>query len=102
MNINMIMQQAQKMQKELEKAKKEFEQKEITFTSNGNALTLVMKGNKEVVSINIDKDLIDPDDKEMLEDMLKVALNDAIKNIDAEMEKILSKASGGMNIPGLY
>ena len=55
MNINMIMQQAQKMQKELEKAKKEFEQKELTFNSNGGAIELVIKGNKEIVSITIEE-----------------------------------------------
>lgn len=101
MNINMLMQQAQKMQRELEKKKKELESKLFSFESNGGAIKIDIYGSKVVEKITIDKDVIDPEDKEMLEDMLKIAVNEAINKIDEEMEKVVSAATGGMNIPGL-
>jgi len=101
MDMNMLMQQAQKMQRNLEKAKKEVEEKLFSFDSNGGAIKIDIYGSKKVEKITIDKDIIDPEDKEMLEDMIKVAINEALEKIDAEMEKVMSSATGGMRIPGL-
>lgn len=101
MNMNMLMQQAQKMQRELEKKKKELENTLFTFESNGGAIKLDIYGSKKVEKITIDEDVIDPSDKEMLEDMIKIAVNEALDKIDNEMDKVISAATGGINIPGL-
>ena len=99
--MNMLMQQAQKMQRELEKKKKELENTLFTFESNGGAIKLDIYGSKKVEKITIDEDVIDPSDKDMLEDMIKIAVNEALDKIDDEMNKVISAATGGMNIPGL-
>ena len=99
--MNTLMQQAQKMQRELEKKKKELENTLFTFESNGGAIKLDIYGSKKVEKITIDEDVIDPSDKEMLEDMIKIAVNEALDKIDDEMDKVISAATGGMNIPGL-
>lgn len=101
MNINMLMQQAQKMQKDLERKKKELENTLFSFESNGGAIKLDIYGSKKVEKITIDEDVIDPNDKDMLEDMIKIAINEALEKIDSEMEKVISSATGGMSIPGL-
>lgn len=101
MNMNMLMQQAQKMQRELERKKKEIEEKLFSFESNGGAIKLDIYGNKRVEKITIDEDIISPDDKDMLEDMIKIAINEGLSKIDEEMDKAISSATGGMSIPGL-
>ncbi len=102
MNMNMLMQQAQKMQKEMEKAKKELEEKIFEIKSAGGGIVIVIKGSKEVLSIQVDDELIDKDEKEMLQDMIVVAMNEAIKKVTEEEEKILSKQASGMRMPGLF
>ncbi len=102
MNINALMQQAQKMQQQMQKKQKELESKEFEFISNGGAITIKMLGSKQITSLQIDEDLIDKDEKEMLQDMLMVAINDAINKIDEEAAAIMSSATGGMKIPGMF
>ena len=100
MNINALMQQAQKMQQQMTKKQKEFESKEFEFSSNGGAIKLKMKGNREILSLDIDADLIDPNEKDMLQDMLMIAINDAISKIDEEASAIMGSVAGGL--PGLF
>ena len=100
MNINALMQQAQKMQQQMAKKQKELESKEFEFSSNGGAITIKMLGSKEVTALNIEEDLLD--DKEMLEDMLMVAINEAISKVEEEAAKIMESVSGGMRIPGMF
>ena len=100
MNINALMQQAQKMQKQMEKKQQELASKEFEFTSNGGAIKIKMLGSKTLTSLEIEKDLLDPDDKEMLEDMLMVAINDAISKIEEEASAIMGSVAGGL--PGLF
>lgn len=100
MNINALMQQAQKMQQQMNKKQKELEGKEFEFSSNGGAIKIKMKGNREMTSLEIDEDLIDPADKEMLQDMLMVAINEAISKIDAEFNAIMGSVAGGL--PGMF
>lgn len=102
MNINALMQQAQKMQQQMTKKQKELESKEYEFSSNGGAIKIKMLGSKEMKSLEIDKDLIDPEEKEMLEDMLMVAINEAINKIDEETAKGMESVSGGIKIPGMF
>lgn len=102
MNINALMQQAQKMQREMEKKQKQLESKEFEFTSNGGAIKVKMLGNKRLVSLEIDEDLIDPSEKEMLQDMLVVALNEAISKIDEEIDEEMGSMTGGLKMPGMF
>ena len=99
MNINALMQQAQKMQKEMAKKQKELEEKLFEIESSGGAIKISIYGNRTIEKIDIDKDAIDPDDKEMLEDMIKIAINEAIKVIDKENEKIQQKMASSMGMP---
>jgi DNA-binding YbaB/EbfC family protein len=100
MDMNMLMRQAQNMQRQLEKKKKEVEEKEFVVTSNGGAITVTIMGNKKVNKIEIDEDLLD--DKDMLQDLLTVAMNEAIKKVDDEMNKVMNEATGGMRMPGMF
>lgn len=98
MNIQALMKQAQKMQKDMMAAKKEID--DTVFTGKSSFVTVELKGNKEVSKITIDKDSIENDEIEVLEDMLLIALNDAMKQIDKETEEKMRKYTKGM--PGLF
>ena len=99
MNINTLMQQAQKMQKEMQKKQKELEEKLFEIESAGGAIKISIYGDRTIEKIDIDKDAIDPEDKEMLEDMLKIALNEALELIENEHEKIQQKMASSMGMP---
>ena len=99
MNINALMKQAQKMQSDMTKAQRELEKTLFEFDSAGGAIHLSIYGNRKIEKIDIDKDAIDPEDKEMLEDMIKLAINEAIERIDEENEKIQAKLTSGMRMP---
>ena len=94
MNINLMMQQAKKMQAEMEVAKKELEKKEFKVEKQG--VTLVVMGNKRVKSIDINEVLVDPEDKDILEDLMIIAFNDAIEMIEEEEAANAPQAPGGM------
>ena len=98
MNIQAMMKQAQKLQKDMLSAKEEINN--TTFEGKSSFVTVKVKGTKEVENIKIDADIIEKDDIEMLEDMLLVAINDAMKQIDDMTEKKLGKFTQGM--PGLF
>lgn len=99
MNINALMKQAQKMQSDMTKAQRELEKTLFEFDSAGGAIHLSIYGNRKIEKIEIDRDAIDPDDKELLEDMIKLAINEAIEHIDEENEKIQAKLTSGMRMP---
>lgn len=101
-NINNLMKQVQKAQKDMENMQKELENKEYTATAGGNAVTVVITGKKEIKSIKLDKEVVDPDDVEMLEDLLIVAVNNAIKMQEEDAVSGMSKITGGMNMPGMF
>ncbi len=94
MNMQQMLAQAQKMQRQMEKALAELAQKEFTVTKNG-ALTVKALGSREITAIEIDDALISEEDKEMLQDMIVMAINEILGKIDAEEEKIKSTATGG-------
>ncbi len=96
MNMHAMMQQAQKLQKDMLKAKDEVESK--TFTSTQSFVTVKMKGNKEVTSVVIDSDKLDKEDIEILQDLICLAVNENIKNIDKEMESKLGKFGGAAGL----
>ena len=72
------------------------------ISSNGRDIVINIKGDKKVTNIQIDEDLIDVSNKDMLQDMLIVAINEAITKVEEEMSKALNGATGGMNIPGMF
>lgn len=99
MDMNALMRQAQAMQRQMMKAQRELEAKLFELDSAGGAIHVSIYGSKKIESIKIDKDAIDPEDKEMLEDMIKVAINESLDMIDKEIEKIQAKFTGGMKMP---
>lgn len=74
---------------------------EISATSGGGAVTATVNGNKEVISIKLDKEAVDPEDVEMLEDLIVAAVNEALRNAENKVNSKMSKLTGGLNIPGL-
>lgn len=98
MNIQAMMKQAQAIQKEMMKAKDEIDSK--TYTGTSSFVEVNVKGSKQIESITINKDNLDESDIEMLQDLLVVAINDAMKQIDKETEQKLGKYTQGM--PGLF
>lgn len=93
MNMQQMMAQAQKMQRELKKAQAELAQKEFVVTKGG-AVTVVVLGSKEIKSVEIDKDAFDLDNKEMIEEMIALAINEALEKINEESEAINERITG--------
>ncbi len=96
-NMNNLMKQAQKMQRQMEEQTKELQEKEYKATAGGGAVEVTVSGAKRILGIHIDPDAVDPDDVEMLEDMLVAAINEAFDNVDAESAAVMSKYTGGMH-----
>lgn len=93
MNMQQMMMQAQKMQRELKKAMNELMEKEFTV-SKGGAVTVTMLGSHEIVSIDIDADALEPDNKEMIEDMIKMAINEILESIEDAKGDINERITG--------
>lgn len=100
-NMQAMLKQAQKMQEDIEAKRLELEQKEYVVTSGGGMVEITMTGKHEVKAIGINPEVVDPEDVEMLEDMLVAALNEVTRQIDDEAERELNSVTGGLNIPGL-
>ena len=100
MNMNNLMKQAQKMQKQMEEVQKQTEAKTLEVTAGGGAIKVVMSGNKQVQEITISPDVIDPDDVEMLQDLVLTAVNEAIRQVEEMVNNEMSKVTGGMGLPG--
>ncbi|MBW4828455.1 MAG: YbaB/EbfC family nucleoid-associated protein [Clostridiaceae bacterium] len=101
-NMGGMMKQVQKMQKEMAQLQEKLEEKEIEASAGGGAVTAVANGKKQVVSITIDEDVVDPDDIEMLQDLVLAAVNEALRSAEDYVSKEMQKITGGMNIPGLF
>ena len=101
-NINNLMKQAQKLQKDMEQAQKELEAKEFEASVGGGAVLVKVNGKKEVLAINIKEEVVDPDDVEMLEDLVLSAVNEALKKAEEASSNQMGKLTGGLNIPGLF
>jgi hypothetical protein len=100
--MNNIVRQAQQMQKKISKVQEEIGEKKIEASTGGGVVTAVVTGNQELVEINIDPEVMDPDDVELLEEMIVGAVNQAMKLADDMMNEEIEKVTGGMNIPGLF
>ena len=95
-NMGNLMKQAQKMQRQMEEASKELEEKEVTAAAGGGAVEVTVSGKKEVTKVKIDPEAVDPDDVEMLEDMIMAATNEALRQIEEYSQQAMSKITGGM------
>ncbi len=100
-NINKMLKQAQKMQRELLKAQEETKNTVVTATSGGGMIEVSMNGSFDITGLKIDPEAVDPSDVEMLQDMIITAINDAKSQIEAKSQESMSAITGGMNIPGL-
>ena len=103
-NINNLMKQAQQMQKDMQKAQEELADKTVEATVGGGAVTVVSSGAKEIQSITISPDVVDPDDVEMLQDLVLTAVNEALSKADEMAGSEMGKITGGMggSMPGLF
>jgi DNA-binding YbaB/EbfC family protein len=95
-NMNNLMKQAQKMQRQMEAASKELEEKEFTASAGGGAVEVTVTGKKEVTRIKLAEEAVDPEDIEMLEDMIAAAVNEALRQVEAESQASMSKLTGGL------
>ena len=95
---------AQKMQRQMEEQAKEMETKEFSATAGGGAVEVTVSGSKKILKVKLDEEVVDPDDVEMLEDLLVAAVNEALEKVDAETTSAMSKFTGGMGggMPGLF
>ncbi len=101
-NMNQMMQQVKKMQKEMEKAQEGLKDKTIQGTAGGGVITITANGQKEILSVEIKPEAVDPNDVEMLQDLVLTAINDTLKQVDELVNKDMGKFTGGLNIPGLF
>lgn len=101
-NMNNMMKQVQKMQKQIEETQAELESKEFETSAGGGAVTVKITGKKQIISIDIKKEVVDPDDVEMLQDLIMAAVNEAIRTAEEVVGSEMSKITGTMNIPGLF
>ena len=95
-NMNNLMKQAQRMQRQMEEGQKELEVKEFTATAGGGAVEVKVNGKKEIVSVKLTEEVVDPDDIEMLQDLIVAATNEALRQAEAASEAVMSKLTGGM------
>ncbi|MBR3304702.1 MAG: YbaB/EbfC family nucleoid-associated protein [Christensenellaceae bacterium] len=100
-NMQSMMQQAQRMQQQLQKIQEEAGEKEYEATSGGGMVRAIANGKKQVVKVEIKPEAVDPDDIEMLEDLIVAAVNEALNTAEESMNREMSKVTGGMNLGGL-
>jgi DNA-binding YbaB/EbfC family protein len=96
-----MMKQLQQMQQKLMKAQEDLANETVTGSAGGGAVTIEMNGHHEVTAVNIDPEAIDPEDVEMLQDMMLTAFNEALNNAQAMAQQKMSAITGGLNIPGM-
>lgn len=101
-NMNNMLKQAQRMQEQMVKIQEEAEEKTVEASSGGGAVTVTASGKKQIVSVKISPDAVDPDDIETLEDLILAAANEALRQAEEMMTGEMSKVTGSMNIPGLF
>lgn len=95
-NMNNLMKQAQRMQRQMEESQKELEEKEFTAKAGGGAVEVTVTGKKEVTKVLIDKDAVDPEETEMLQDMIMAAVNEAMRMAEEANAEIMNKMTGGL------
>ena len=101
-NMQGVIKQAQKMQERMAELQAELDEREYDFTVGGGMITIKMNGKKEMQSIEIKPEVVDPDDIEMLQDLIVAGVNEAISSIEKTNNDEMSKATGNLNIPGMF
>ncbi|ADC49670.1 MULTISPECIES: YbaB/EbfC family nucleoid-associated protein [Alkalihalophilus] len=101
-NMGSMMKQMQKMQKQMMKAQEELKEKTVEATAGGGMVTVIASGDKRIVDVQISEDVVDPDDIDMLQDLILAATNEALKKVDELVEQDMGKFTKGMNIPGMF
>jgi hypothetical protein len=102
MNIQEMMRQAKKMQAKMEKLQAEVAQQTVEGTAGGGMVTVVANGAQQVLSVSIDREVVDPDEVEMLQDLVVAATNQALQRAGELMKEEMGKVTGGMNLPGMF
>jgi len=97
-NMNMI-KQAQKMQQEMQKMQEELQAREYTFAAGGGMVSATVNGHRDLLSVTIDPEAVDPEDVEMLQDMVVAAVNGALQAAEADMQAGMQQLTGGLNLP---
>ena len=95
-NMNNLMKQAQRMQRQVEETTKELEEKEYSASAGGGAVTVTVSGKKEVLSVKLAEEVVDPDDIEMLQDLIVAATNEALRKMEEESQAAMAKLTGGL------
>ena len=101
-NMQQMIRQAQKMQEDMAAKQEELDAREYEIKAGGGVVTVKINGKKEVLSIEIDPEVVDPDDVETLQDILVAGVNEAIKRVEDTNSKEMEKITGSMNMPGLF
>ena len=101
-NMNAMLRQAQKMQEDMAALQEDLDAREYDISAGGGMVKLKINGKREVVSLDIDPDIVDPDDVETLADVITAAINEGIKRVDSTNEAEMAKITGGMGMPGLF
>lgn len=101
-NMQAMLKQAQKMQEDMAAKQEELESREYDVAAGGGVVNVKINGKKEVLSVKIDPEVIDPDDAETLEDLIVAAMNEAIKKVESVSSEEMAKITGSMNIPGMF
>ncbi len=101
-NMGNMMKQVQKMQRDMAKKQAEIEEMEFEATAGGGVVKVIANGKKQITSIELKEEVVDPDDIEMLQDLIIVAVNEAISQAEAKMGEAMGMMTGGLNVPGLF
>ncbi|WP_422447096.1 YbaB/EbfC family nucleoid-associated protein [Thermoanaerobacterium sp. DL9XJH110] len=101
-NMNKLMKQVQKMQEDMMKLQEELKSRTVEATAGGGVVKVVASGKKDLVSIEIKPEAVDPDDIEMLQDLILAAANEALQKAEEMVSQEMGKLTGGLNIPGLF
>ncbi|WP_187443743.1 YbaB/EbfC family nucleoid-associated protein [Rossellomorea aquimaris] len=101
-NMQNMMKQMQKMQKKMAEAQEELGEKQIEGTAGGGMVTVIVSGHKQVIDVKINEEAVDPDDVEMLQDLVLSATNDALKKADELTNSTMGQFTKGMNLPGMF
>lgn len=101
-NMQGMLKKVQKMQSDMAKLQEDLKSRTLEATAGGGAVTVVVTGNKDVVSVTLKPEVVDPEDIEMLQDLIVTAVNDAMKQVDTMTETEMGKVTGGMKLPGMF
>ena len=102
MNMNSLMKQAQKMQKQMAEMQEDLANKTLEVSSGGGAVKVTVTGEKQITNLQISAEVVDPDDVEMLQDLVMSAVNEAMRQMEEAVNSQMSKITGGMSMPGLF